>query len=380
MKKLLPLCLAISLFSGCALWPAKVSYFEKKVKPVPALSPKAADHQRQAAQYVAIKTEQVEAAAIAEKSSPAVLVPAAEAKGAAAALTESLGPSEKPWLGDVTNLIQTLHKDQASLNEKVESYRQSIRSEIGKKIAGTGKFSIGYFTNLFLWIGGGVLLLFLIWAGVKAYGMFNPAVSLGTNLAGGIAGKALSAATSEIVGGGEKFLTSIENSPITADVKGWITGLFKTSQQMAQSPATSALVDKLTVSSPATQVTMSAVATPPAAISTTGPVSQTPSQTPSQTLQIVQPTVAVAVPRGTSLPPSIATEIMAWFAGLLVPSQAVAAAPTASPAPVQVSTPSPAAPAATAPSLAAPVHAVATPPTVVLTAKPDGRITASPLA
>jgi hypothetical protein len=328
MKTLLSLCLTVSLLSGCALWPAKVGYFQKKVKPVPELPAKAVNHQRQAGQYVAEKTAIVEKAAIAEKSSPAVLVPAAEAAGAAAALTESLGPPASPFVGPSTNLIQTLHKDQATLNTKLDQYRDIVEPLLGKKIAGTG-IQIGFFTNWFLWIGGGLLLAFLVWAGVKAYGMMNPAVSLGSNLVSGVAGKALSASVSEIVGGGERFLTYIENSPLTTDVKKWISELFKGSQQQTQSPTTSTLVDKLTASSPTTAPKGAPVTTPPASIST------------------AVETVTMAVPATSVTPAPSATPAGTVPLTILVTpvfslAPAPLAAPTASPAAAQLASTTPA--------------------------------------
>lgn len=342
MKTALSLCLAVSLLAGCALWPAKVEYGMKKVKPVPELPAKAVEHQRQAGQYVAEKTAVVEKAAIAEKSSPAVLVPAAEAAGAAAALTESLGPATTPFVGPSTDLIQTLHNDEAKLNTKLETYRNTVEPLVGKAIVGTGVFQIGYFTNIFLWVGGVALLAFLIWAGVKAYGMVNPAVGLGSNMVGRIAGKALSASVSEVVGGGERFLTYVENSPLTTDVKKWISDLFKGSQQQTQSPATSALVDKLTASSPTTSPKGAPVTTPPASISTTAETAVVTVTTPGSTL-ITTPTAAptTSIPAGTIPLTILVTPIFS-----LAPT--ASAASPASPASIQVAATTPTVPTASA--------------------------------
>jgi hypothetical protein len=246
MKKLLSICLSLALLSGCSLLPKKVEYGQKKVKPVPEAPKVMVEHQRQAAQYVAVKTEEVKVAALKENSSTNILVPAAEAHGAAEALTESLGPAEKPFIGPMPELVQTLHKDQAKLNEKIETYREKVEPEVGKKIEGTGFLQLGYFTNMALVIVGPILLIALLWGGLKIYGSINPAVGAGVNVVGRVASSVLSKGMAEVVAGGERFKSYLETSKLPADAKALVSDLFSRAHQEAQSQDVQAVVTSLT--------------------------------------------------------------------------------------------------------------------------------------
>jgi len=334
MKKLLLVCLSVALLSGCSLWPKKVEYLQKKVKPLPLLAPKAIEHQRQAAQYVAAKTLQVEKAAIEEHCTTNVIVPAAEAAGAAAALTESLGPANKPFIGPASNIVQTLHQDQAKYNAAIVDYRVDLEPIVGKKVEGTGTVQIGYFWNLFLWVGGSALLVGLIYAGVKIYGMVNPAVGVGVGAAEKVASKVLAQGVSEIVAGGERFKAYIENSGLSADVKKWVTGVFTQAQMEAQSQNVQAVVTKLTAQSPITTPTAAPVTVAPGAPAAS--VTATP-----------------APVTGSGIPAGIRADIVSWFTGLLTTPAVSAAQAVPAPATAQVATQAPVTPAAPASAQAA---------------------------
>jgi hypothetical protein len=234
--------------SGCGLIPKHVEYGQRKVKPVPEYTASAAEHERQAAQYVATKTEQVKVAAIAEHSSTNVLIPAAEANGAAEALTEFIGPPSSPWKDTSTNLVQTLHHDQAKLNLKVEAYREHVEQDVGKKIEGTGWLQLSYFTNAGIIFG----VFALIFVGLKIYGMTNPAVGLGVNVAGRVASSVVSRGLSEVVAGGERFKSYLEASNIPSDVKSYVADLFQRAHMEAQSQDVQTVVTTLTAKVPGT--------------------------------------------------------------------------------------------------------------------------------
>lgn len=247
MKKLLLPAILAGLLAGCGILPKKVEYFQHKVKPVPEATETAKEHQRQAAQFVAVKAAQVEKVAISEGATN-IIVPAAEASGAAQALSQSLGPAETPWTKSSTNLVQTLQKDQAKLNARIEDYRQDVQQDVGKKIEGTGLFQIGYFTQWGIVLG----ILALLWTALKIYGLVNPAVGLGTNLVGRIGSSILSRGLSEVVAGGERFKAYLESSAVTAEVKAYVQDLFQRAHMEAQSQDVQAIVTDLTRKAEAT--------------------------------------------------------------------------------------------------------------------------------
>lgn len=243
MKKLflvLPLC--AFMLSGCGSFiPKQVEFFQKKVKAVPVWDNTALEHQRQAAQFVAQKTQETKESAIATHADPTVIWPATEANTAAQALTEAVGPAKRPWTDSSADLAQTLHKDTAKLNEKIADYRVAVTPEVGKKIEGTGLIRVGYFT----YIGCLLLLGALAWFAIKAYGMFNPIVGTAAGVVGRVSSSVASRGLSEVVTGGQQFLQWVEDSHLESEVKDWITNTFKVAHQTAQSPDVQKVVDKL---------------------------------------------------------------------------------------------------------------------------------------
>ena len=321
MKKALYLCLTAAALCGCSLIPHKVEYFQAKVKPVPAVTRTAEEHQRQAADYVAVKTEQVEQAAIKEGSSTNVVIPAAEAKGAAEALTESLGPPAKPWSGSSTNLVQTLHKDQAKLNAKLEAYRAAVLPNVGKKIEGTGALEFGYFTNMLLIIVGPILLVAIVWGGLKIYGTMNPAVGLGVNTVGRVASSVLSKGMAEVVAGGERFKAYLQNSHLGEDAKKLVDDLFTRAHQEAQSQDVQKIVTTLTkqtgaesptstpvtlipatAASPAAQVNISTPAASGSQVTVSAGGAQVTINQTAQVAAAVAPSTAVSTPETVVIP------------------------------------------------------------------------------
>ena len=234
--------LSLSLLAGCSLLPKKVEYFQHKVKPLPEFSESAKEHLRQCAQVVAVKTAQTKEAAIAEGSSTNVLTPAADASTAAQALSQSLGPPHKSWSKPVTNLTRELQYDLADFNAEIEDYRNDIKADVGKKIEGTGRIQIGYFTQWVLIIG----FVLLVWAGLKVYGLINPAVGLGVNLVGRVGSSILSRGVAEIVAGGERFKNYLKASGLSREVQDRVADLFRRAQMEAQSQDVQAIVTDLT--------------------------------------------------------------------------------------------------------------------------------------
>jgi len=233
--------LAVSL-TGCGtLLPGRVEFFQKKVKPVPEATSAAKDTERQAAARAALKAHETWLNAVKEGSSSAVTVPAQETAALTEAVTDSLGPPSKPWEGTTTALVEKVDRDIAKLNRKLDDYREKIEPLEGKKIEGTGFFSIGFFT---MW-GVILLVLFLGWTALKVYGIMNPAVGLGVRTAGKVSSAILHRGFTELVEGGEKFRTWVRKHPTETLTKAEIEELFVSAQKEEQSRDVKNVVENL---------------------------------------------------------------------------------------------------------------------------------------
>lgn len=291
MKKLkigLLVLLASLTFSGCALIPKRVEFGEKKVQAVPTRSPAAQEHLRQAAQVTAAKIDEAQLAAAITKADPTVTAPIAEAKSVSDAVADEVGPPKVQWDGESELLARELNHDHAVLNQKIAKYAAKVQPEVGKKIEGTGWFSVSYFT----YVGGILVLVGLAYGALKIYGMTNPSVGLGVNAVTSVASKVVSKGFSELVAGGEAFKQYVEASPLTADVKAYVSSLFVQAHTSNQSVDTQKIVDTLT-NKP------SGIIAPPLA-----PVPTTTAPAPSPVIPIASPLVPIApVPAIPGVPP-----------------------------------------------------------------------------
>jgi len=244
IRNLLALALVAGLVSGCGtLIPKSVEFFQRKVRAVPEVSESSKETQRQAADYVATKTEETKVAAIETHADTNVVSLATDANIVAGALSGSLGPPEDPWKKEALRLALKLKEQQADFNEKMVAYAKHTDKDAGKKIEGTGFIRIPYF----VYIGCIALVLFLIWTGLKIYGSINPAVGLGVNSVGRIGSAVLSRGFSEVVKGGEDFKDAIKNSELTAEVKAKILDTFQRHSMQSQSQDVQKVVQTLTV-------------------------------------------------------------------------------------------------------------------------------------
>jgi hypothetical protein len=66
------------------------------------------------------------------------------------------------------------------------------------------------------------ILIAIVWFGLKAYGVVNPAVGAATS----VVGKVVSAGESDVVAGAKAFESYVAASPLTSDVKNFVLGLF----------------------------------------------------------------------------------------------------------------------------------------------------------
>lgn len=200
-RSLVPLCLILAFSFGCGLIPKDIELFQRKVKAVPTASPKHQEIEKQAAAFTSQKIEEARFAAAKTDADVSVQGPLSEASPVALSLSYSLGMPSVPWTDLGTNLSLKLNKASAGLDHDIDKYAQKVQKDEGKKIEGSGLIKIGYFSYVAILFG----LAFLVWTGLKIYGMVNPIVGAGTNIVGRVGSKVLSKGMAQVVSGGEKF-------------------------------------------------------------------------------------------------------------------------------------------------------------------------------
>lgn len=253
MKRFISL-LALCLLTGCGtLVPHRVEFFQSKVKAFPEQSDTLKEDQRKAAALASVRASETYLAAVKANSPATITNPAKETVDLTHAVSTSLGPPKYLYTGkDASkNLVESLNYDVAKFNGKVEDFKQRNDKFEGKKIEGTGLFSIGYFT----YIGLIFLVLFLAWTALKIYGMANPLVGAGTSLVGRVSSSLLSRAVSEISAGGEAFKDYLENSDLSKEVQAQVLDLFSRAHVEAQSTDVQRIVSTLTATPPAGSTT-----------------------------------------------------------------------------------------------------------------------------
>lgn len=239
IRTILAACL---LTSGCSLIPHRVEYFQDKVKAVPAKTAAQVETEKQAAKFVATKTGQAVTAATAEGCSTNVVAPAREANTAADALSGSLGAPSEPWTATADALAAKLDRLDAKLDAKLERYRAEVAPNVGRKIEGSGLFSLSFFTQWGLFLGA----VALVWLGLKAYGLFNPVVGLGMNIAGRVPSRVLHTGFKQVVSAGEAFKDYLAGSPLSGSEKSYVSDIFRRAHMETQSPETQAIIQQLT--------------------------------------------------------------------------------------------------------------------------------------
>lgn len=246
MRKLLLTLPLVVLLAGCGtLIPKSVEFFQRKVKAVPEVSEAAKETQRQAADYVSAKTEEIKIDAIASGASTNLVQSATDAHVVADALSESLGPPEDPWKKEAQRLALRLKEQQADFNAKLARFTDKTDKDVGKKIEGTGLVRVPYF----VYIGCIALIIFLLWTGLKIYGSINPVVGLGVNSAGRLGSSVLSRGFAEVIHGAEKFKEAVAHSDLSEAVQEEVLDLFQRHSMQSQSRDTQKVVQTLTVKS-----------------------------------------------------------------------------------------------------------------------------------
>lgn len=232
----------VLMVGGCMLAPKPVEFFQDKVQKFPEPTNKEREVQKQAARLAADKAQQTLIAAVEEGSSITVTVPAAETVALTESVADSVGPPRSPWEGSAKELSIKLDKTIAELDKRLLDFKFDNNENAGKKIEGTGLFSVGYFTMWFLAFG----VIVLIWVGLKIYGMVNPIVGLGVNTAGRVGSTILNKGFSELVSGGNKFHNWVETHTSPTLTKEEILELFTSAHKEEQSREVRQVVRNLT--------------------------------------------------------------------------------------------------------------------------------------
>ncbi len=245
-KTLLMATLIGSLLTGCGtLLPKNVEFFQKKVKKVPIKTEQTQELERQAAVFIDKKVDQALAAANKEGASTNVVDPLKDAHTVAPALSTSLGPPKTEFKGPPAKLEEKLNHNTATLNEKIQDYRESVQPLEGKKIEGTGKVQINYFVWIGLIVGGGFVLFNVIKIALNVASTMNPAVGMGMNVAK-IPAKQVAKGFSEMVEGGEHFKDLVKEKIEEADIQEKVLDLFSRAHKEKQSRDVQGVIKNIT--------------------------------------------------------------------------------------------------------------------------------------
>ena len=241
-KVLLVLTLNLTL-AGCSLLPGRVEYGQREVKEVPnvAARPELQEAQKRAADFTADRIDEARVAAAKTDADASVQVPLAEASPVAMSLAYSLGAPERPWTRTGQDLADDLNRQQAKLDQSVNKYARKVQKDVGKDIEGTGIIQMGYFTQLFLVAGLGVVL----WIGWKIFGAFYAPAALAQNVVGRVSTKVLGKGFHQAIEGGEKFKQAVKDLNRALEPKE-IKELFAQAQSTVQDRDVQDLIKSLT--------------------------------------------------------------------------------------------------------------------------------------
>ena len=228
-KILVLFCFLFLIFNGCSLIPKRIEFFQDKVKQVPDKTEYTQEKERQAAEFVDRKIDEVKDIAYSENSSTNIIIPLLDASIVSDALKLSLGPPIKVWDDNPELLAAQITKELAKLNNKIDNYRKDIQPNVGKKIENSGIISIGYFT----YVGIILAFIFIIWTGLKIYGLFNPIVGVGVNVAKVPLG-VLKTGFSQLLTAGETFKRTVDEKIEDPETRVLIKELFRLSHERKQ--------------------------------------------------------------------------------------------------------------------------------------------------
>lgn len=248
MKKLFTILLVCAM-TGCGtLIPKRVEFFQDKVHQFPEQSASEREIQRQAAQRAEEKAREMLSEAYKELASPKVTEPGEEVVDLTGAVASSLGPPRHPSTKPSDELADSLRSAVAKLNTRIDEFRKENNENTGKKIEGTGLFSVPYF----LWIAivgvlffVGLLIAGVLWTFFKMFAASNPPVQLGLGAVQLGAGF-LKRAVGEVAKGGEAFKDALMKKVSDPKLQEELKELFRIEHERSQSADTQALLKEIT--------------------------------------------------------------------------------------------------------------------------------------
>lgn len=185
-SKFLLTFLLVLTFSGCSLIPKNVEFFQDKVKAVPTYSKADREVQKETAELAARKAQQTYEAALVEESSPSVLVPAEDTAALNRSLTSSLGPPVTPWQKEAKVLASKLDRVEAKLDKRLDKFTDKQEENVGKKIEGSGLFSVPWIVwvlIVFAFVAGLLFVGYIFLQVLKVSSPAGPVIGLGMNAA-----------------------------------------------------------------------------------------------------------------------------------------------------------------------------------------------------
>ncbi len=235
--------------AGCGtLIPKRVEFFQDKVHTYPEPKAREKEVQREAASRAAKVSLETLVSATAENASTNVTAPAAEAVVLTEALSRSLGPPASPATDSSVALAARLDAAVAKMNSRLDAFKKDVNENAGKKIEGTGLFSVPYFVWLgivFVIVFVGLLFLGVLWTVVKMYALSNPPLQFGVNTVK--AGTELfKRATAEVLKGGENFKNRVAQELSDPVLVEKVKEMFRIEHERAQSVDTQELVKAVT--------------------------------------------------------------------------------------------------------------------------------------
>jgi polyhydroxyalkanoate synthesis regulator phasin len=245
MRPLAPVVLSLLLLTGCGtLIPKRVEFFQDKVHKFPTAPAKQVELQKEAAWLAQERAVATLDAALAEGSSTNVVTNAQDTAKLSGIVSESLGPPAKAPT-DADKTVDALRAQIAKLDAKIQSFAKENDENAGKKIEGTGLLQIPYF----VYVGLVVFVLVIGWHLAKlvltGLSTANPGALVGLgamNVTGNLAGKVVT----QVVQGGENFLSKLKAEITDPTLQKQVTDLFLASHKQAQDADVKAVVNNLT--------------------------------------------------------------------------------------------------------------------------------------
>ena len=226
---------------SCSLIPKDVEFFQKKVKELPAKSQTHSEVIKEAAAFVADKTQESHIQAIKENATTNLQYMTYESSIVANSLSDSVGKPANPWKSDAEKLSLKLDNLEAKLDQKIENFRERNDELAGKKIESSGIFQISYISYILLLFG----LFSLLWFGLKVLSIFNPGIAVGMKVASvpvSLAQKGLGQVIEGIEGAKDRIKEEIKDKKLQET----ILEIIRTEQEKKQNSDVQSLIREVT--------------------------------------------------------------------------------------------------------------------------------------